>query len=416
MASTADGHPTEPGLLDPGKEARSRIGIPVVPAFDGFRAFAILGVVLLHVLHLSGVVEAGDSGLLARMVWGTIGHAIDVLFIVSGFVVFLPTVARNGSFGSVSGFAIRRAARLLPAYWMMLAIILLLILLTSVSPDVANPSLRDVGLNFFGLQGPVGMFVPGISTGFGVDPPLWTLSTEIGFYVVLPFIAARYFRHPLAGLVVAGLITIAWNLAFKNIGDVSSILGFDVSGAERFRLLFASTIQLPSWAFSFGLGMTGAWAYVRWNSKRVPGYLFAIALTGFLVMAWLAGGYSDSAGFDLVAEYSRFSPEIAIGYSGFLAALMILIAMGPRRLQLPFANEPVRKLGDISYGVYLSHMVIAFYAAALFDLPDDGSIGSLATWLAVVVPAAVLYGYLSARFLEQPIRRWARRFGNRREA
>ena len=52
MASTADGHPTEPGLLDPGKEARSRIGIPVVPAFDGFRAFAILGVVLLHVLHL----------------------------------------------------------------------------------------------------------------------------------------------------------------------------------------------------------------------------------------------------------------------------------------------------------------------------------------------------------------------------
>ena len=61
-------------------------------------------------------------------------------------------------------------------------------------------------------------------------------------------------------------------------------------------------------------------------------------------------------------------------------------------------------------------MVIAFYAAALFDLPDDGSIGSLATWLAVVVPAAVLYGYLSARFLEQPIRRWARRFGNRREA
>ena len=94
-----------------------------------------------------------------------------MLFIVSGFVVFLPTVARNGSFGSVSGFAIRRAARLLPAYWMMLAIILLLILLTSVSPDVANPSLRDVGLNFFGLQGPVGMFVPGISTGFGVDPP-----------------------------------------------------------------------------------------------------------------------------------------------------------------------------------------------------------------------------------------------------
>ena len=30
---------------------------------------------------------------------------------------------------------------------------------------------------------------------------------------------------------------------------------------------------------------------------------------------------------------------------------------------------------------------------------------------ALVVPASVLYGYLSARFLEQPIRRWARRYG-----
>ena len=35
-----------------------------------------------------------------------------MLFIVSGFVMFLPTAARGGDLGSVRVFAIRRAARL----------------------------------------------------------------------------------------------------------------------------------------------------------------------------------------------------------------------------------------------------------------------------------------------------------------
>jgi hypothetical protein len=35
---------------------------------------------------------------------------------------------------------------------------------------------------------------------------------------------------------------------------------------------------------------------------------------------------------------------------------------------------------------------------------------------AIVVPTAILYGYLSARFLEQPIRRWARKYGRRDDA
>ena len=52
----------------------------------------------------------------------------------------------------------------------------------------------------------------------------------------------------------------------------------------------------------------------------------------------------------------------------------------------------------------------------VLDLPRDGTFGDLLLWVLVVVPSAVLYGYLSARFLEQPVRRWARRFGNRNEA
>ena len=114
-------------IADPGKQARSVSGIPIVPVFDGYRAFAILGVVVLHLITFSGVVQVGDEGLVSRLTWGSVGRCVEVLFIVSGFVVFLPTVARGGDFGSLRSYVIRRGARLLPAYWMILAISLVLL-------------------------------------------------------------------------------------------------------------------------------------------------------------------------------------------------------------------------------------------------------------------------------------------------
>ena len=51
-----------------------------------------------------------------------------------------------------------------------------------------------------------------------------------------------------------------------------------------------------------------------------------------------------------------------------------------------------------------------------FALPQTGTIGAFALWAAIVFPTSLAYGYLSARFLEQPIRRWAHRFGRKGQA
>ena len=68
----------------------------------------LLGLGRLHVDRDSA------SGVLS---WAILPRSIEVLFIVSGFVVYLPTVARDGDFGKVGCLAIRRAARLIPAYY-----------------------------------------------------------------------------------------------------------------------------------------------------------------------------------------------------------------------------------------------------------------------------------------------------------
>ena len=64
--------------------------------------------------------------------------AAKVWFIVSGFVIYLPTVARNGDFGQVSAFAIRRAARLFPAYYIVLVLSLILLAAFGVFAIVAH--------------------------------------------------------------------------------------------------------------------------------------------------------------------------------------------------------------------------------------------------------------------------------------
>jgi peptidoglycan/LPS O-acetylase OafA/YrhL len=409
-------HGDLPPLSDPGKDERAAEGVPVVPAFDGYRAFAILGIVLFHLLINSGVVEGADGSLGGQLIWGTGPQLVDILFVVSGFVVFLPTVAQKGRFGSVPNYAIRRGARLLPAYWLSLGVMLLVM---ATQPGVAIPGLGDLASNFSGQQTLVQMLSPGTPIGFGLDTPLWTLTLEIGFYIVLPFIAASYFRRPLIGLAIALAIGVLWREAFSHIGEIAGWFGGDLSTQRAVELQFNSLNQLPSWAFSFAAGMTGAWAYVRIRERyeraaaeRVASRVVVPAALLFALFVYLVGRKAIGNDFSPNLE-ARQSSFLSIGYTASLATLMVALALAPRLLQGPFAHPLVRKLGDISYGVYLIQAPILWFLVFHASLPTDGGVGALAIWIAAVLPASLLYGYLSARFVEQPIRRWARRYGRR---
>lgn len=405
-ATPKSGKPGHQHLSDPGKEARAASGIPVVPVFDGYRALAILGVVVLHLVSISGVIT--DDTLLDRFVWGTFGRAVDILFVVSGFVVFLPTVARGGNFGSVAAYAIRRGARLLPAYWVIISIPLLL-LAFGIDSSATSPTPTSFLSNYAGLHVPVSLFTGDTGGGFNLNVPMWTVSLEISFYIVLPFIAARYFRHPYAGLAIATAITVIWHFAFDHIFDIASFLDLAPSFNEGVRVALSSKLQLPAIAISFALGMTGAWVYVRYlDRERTPEFrrtllmVFAVAVLAFALLVYPVGGHFKE---------TREDVWLSIACAIAQATAMIALAMRPGVLQWPFANTPMRKLGDISYGLYLSHLLFLTYVTKIFSFRNQGDLSDFAILSLTVLPASLLYGYLSARFLEQPVRRWARQFG-----
>jgi peptidoglycan/LPS O-acetylase OafA/YrhL len=327
----------------------------------------------------------------------------------------------------VGAYAVRRAARLVPAYWLILALVLLLLAIVDLGGPTSFPGTGNIAVHAFYLQTPVS-FVRDLHMGFGVDGPVWTLSLEVTFYILLPLVAGWYFRRPLLGLAIAALITALWHEAIGHYDDLVSWLGANPSPSTSLRLQLNGLIQFPFFAFSFAAGMTGAWAYVRFRETATARHVRIAqlaSLASLALFAFLVGHNATRGGVLFGAEFGRLSPIVAIGFSGSLAAVMVTTSLTGARSQRVFANPLARRLGDISYGIYLAHVVIIVYVLRLDVIPmehrpntgtilgGNGDLGSFLLLAAIVIPGAVLYGYLSARFVEQPIRRWAHRFGRR---
>ena len=158
--------------------------------------------------------------------WGAMPHASACSFMVSGFVMFLPTAAR-GEFGSASG-AIRRSARLFPASTgLAVAAVVLLTVLPTPRRSRARRACSSTSRSSRRRRR---MFDGDFALGLDVIPPVWTLSAEAIFYFVLPFIAGCWFRRPFAGLAFAAALMVGWRL-LSTIGDVAGAFGVDLGAA-----------------------------------------------------------------------------------------------------------------------------------------------------------------------------------------
>ena len=77
VGSAGRDQPYEPAV-------RTVSGTPRLPALDGFRAFAIMGIVAVHLLGASGVIGTADGTTLGVVLWSIFGNTLDAFFIISG--------------------------------------------------------------------------------------------------------------------------------------------------------------------------------------------------------------------------------------------------------------------------------------------------------------------------------------------
>ena len=117
---------------------------------------------------------------------GELRLGVQLFFVLSGYLIFRPYVAaildgaRRGP--GLTRYAIRRAARILPGYWLALGASFLLLRHLD-HPMQVDPAELPVFLVFAQNH-----FLETIKH---LDPPMWTLAIEVSFYAALPLVRLR---------------------------------------------------------------------------------------------------------------------------------------------------------------------------------------------------------------------------------
>jgi peptidoglycan/LPS O-acetylase OafA/YrhL len=380
-----------------------------LPTFDGVRGIAVATIVLFHLVHASvgGTPYSPSFAPAYAWLW-SIYFWVDIFFVLSGMVMFLP-VAVNGTLGDWRAYAIRRVARILPLYWFVIVVLIAIFPLLygnvhqvpaagGMLVDLPRPDLGSIALHLTFLE-PI---VDPTAVGWGINGAIWTLSIDAIFYTLLPFLAGAYLRRPLLGLGAAIAISALWRTHALDI--------------DPFALR-----QFPLFAVDFAIGMTLAWAIVRTlrsdhaeRLRRVGPWLCLAALA-----AWLGAMYK--VGIDnrpLVLFLSSWPVATAIPL--LFAAFAFTTVFLPPKLQWPLTNRVTSFVAEISYPLYILHgIVLVLVARAVkfrFDLDPLRKVG----FILLVFACSLLVAWIVHKLVERPARqlgkRFARRFDDRRRA
>ena len=357
-----------------------------IPELDGVRALVVLSIALFHITLAVGWRPNHELPAALQSSWF---FSVEFLFVLAGLVAFTPVV-RSGKLGSVRAYALRRAGRILPLYYLSLLVALVLAPLLRDTTGVSSPAgLEAVLAHLLFIQRQA---YP-LQEGFGVQGIVWAMSILALFYVLFPAVARRYLQHPLAGLALAALITAGWH----------------VLAADDPNLL----LQFPVFAADFAAGMTAAWALARLWERRSRPLAALLAAAGALALLGLCLYLSGLPVARGEQGYWGEGPLLGVAVPLLFAALLVALPLCPAAVRAPLASRPLRFLSGISYGFFLFHFLVIWAALALFDIPRAGAPASVLELSAIVLPVTTLVAWLGTRYVERPLREWSRRLAER---
>jgi peptidoglycan/LPS O-acetylase OafA/YrhL len=356
--------------------APSRTRIPRLPhiaALDGIRALAVGGVLLYH-----GGVTWVPGGFLG----------VDVFFVLSGFLItslLLAETRASGGAIDLKRFWIRRARRLLPAAFLLIAVCV--VVAVAFLPD--GDRTRDdalASLVYLNNWHQVGIDASYFEA-FGrpsLLQHLWSLSVEEQFYLVWPLLLGLLLRR---GRAVAAAVTAA-----GVVGSVVAMALLFHPGTDPTRVYFGTDTH----AFGLLLGALLAFAWPLGGFRREPRPGARRLLDAGAVLG-LAGILALMA---TVHDFDPLTYRGGIALASLATVLLIAAASHPACGVARVLGTPVlRWIGERSYGIYLWHWPVMALTRPGIDV-------HWSLWLLVPAQIAgtVLIAAASYRFVEQPIR------------
>jgi peptidoglycan/LPS O-acetylase OafA/YrhL len=374
-----------------------------LPGIDGLRAISVLAVLVFHHYWVGGTSEGWLPG-------GFLG--VEVFFVVSGYLITSLLLAERRETGRISlpNFWLRRARRLLPALWVMLAVVVAYSLL--FVPDAIG-TLRSDTLaaltytsNWWQILAHRNYF-----TVAGREPlltHLWSLAIEEQFYLLWPPLLIlglrKLGRQKMLGTVIA--------VALISIISCAVTANFSLNAA------YYATYNRFSGLL---LGSALAFVFAPYRIRRVPGRgaRFALDVAGAAAIAVLLAsfglfGHWNIHGFTYPAVHNSLA---VFRYGFFIVDIASLVAIAAAvHPSSDFGRilgcRPLRWIGLRSYGIYLWHYPIFAMTRPRQDLHYFGFSPfryDISGWpdFAIRVGLTFAAAALSYRYVEQPIRHGA---------
>lgn len=347
-----------------------RLRIPsYIPELDGLRGIAI-AVVLLYHCHTK--LESSHLDVVAK--WGWIG--VNLFFVLSGFLITGIIVDSRDDPHFFRNFYARRGLRIWPVYFLLLLLNFFFVPLVFGNFWWAVHEVRTAQWThyIFFIQNLLFAAMP------GTLGPTWSLAIEEQFYVfwapiarfvknaaLLPLLIAVFLASPFIRLANTGFLT-----------EVHTLTHLD-------GLAIGSLIALSLRMFDFD----------RKVWKRIAAACIALGVAGAVNMQFHGSVLTDTL--------------LALGFGGMLIAA--LLVTGKQYLYGRFLTwRPLKYLGTISYGLYLTH-ILCFVVIGAFDLKMTkhgmwGDLAVVAVRIVLSIGAASLlwYGF------ERPILRLKKYF------
>lgn len=351
--------------------------LPYRPALDGLRGVAVAAVLLYHV----------------KPDWAPGGWlGVDLFFVLSGFLITSLLLHEHDRWGNIDliGFWISRARRLLPTL-----VVVLLSVLVAAAIWTEPGRKQSVGWDIFSslfyfanwrfLLGDEQYF-----SAIALPSPVrhtWSLSIEEQYYMLFPLlmIALAAFarsRAAKAAVLMALALVSAWWMTHNYVPDTDPSRVYYGTDTRAFELLIGASAGCLLSRHQFRRG-------AQWSVDKVIGWGAWPAVAIFAI------------GFFTLPEHSALPFQGGLFVLSLLAVLPIAAASSREHnaFQVVFSFEPLRRLGLISYALYLWHWPVIIFV-------NPSLVGLRGTPLAILqVALSILFAYLTYQFVEKPIRK-----------
>jgi peptidoglycan/LPS O-acetylase OafA/YrhL len=359
-----------------------------LPAVEGMRACAAMGVVLTHVAFQTGV----SSGVIGRLLH-RFDLAVAVFFALSGFLLW------RGHAAAARGLRKRpptwhylrsRLVRIMPGY--LVAVIIILTLL----PEANHASSTVWWANLTLTQ----VYVP-LTLTAGLTQ-MWSLSVEVTFYLALPILALLARQLPVrARIPVIAFVCVAsfgWGLL-----PIHAVPGVNpLNWPPAYASWFGAGMLLAEWTVS-----PVGWAHrVARNRWAIAG----ITLTAYLISASPLAGPEGL----VPANLGQFVVRTSMGAIVAGALLAPLVLDRPDTAHPILGSRVMETLGRWSYGLFVWHLaalVMVFPMVGQFMFSGDFFVTLVLTLVLGYAMAAASYALIEYP-CRNALRRWEYRHGS----